>query len=80
MPSGRTHDLTKSEKKSIKAIAFALDRFEPFTALLVSEPVLRKLVEKDLAQAGPSCRPAVAPLGYRLTESGWSVAEEIWTH
>ncbi len=30
-------------------------------------------------EAGPSCRPAVAPKGYRLTAEGWQVAYANWS-
>jgi hypothetical protein len=72
--------LLKDERRALKAIAFALDQFEPFMLRLIPPNVLDRLVAKDLAERGPSFRPAVAPVGYRLSASGWALVRKIWTH
>jgi hypothetical protein len=74
-----SQQLLKDEKRALKAVAFALDKFEPFTLRLIPENVLHRLVAKDLAERGPSFRPSVAPVGYRLSAAGWELVRKIWT-
>ncbi len=64
---------------SLRSIAFAQGAFEPFPAAIIPEPVLEVLVEVGMVEAGPSCRPAVALTGYRLTAEGWQVACANWS-
>ena len=64
---------------SIRTVAFAEHRFEPFPRTVVGEARLRRLVESGLVETGRSCRPAVGPVGYRLTGKGWQIARERWT-
>jgi len=71
--------LTDDEVCSIRKLAFAEERFEPFAKALIDQPTLDSLVGAGLAECGASCRPAVGPIGYRLTETGWRVAREFWT-
>jgi hypothetical protein len=65
--------------RSLRALAFALDKFEPFVAFAVPARVLQHLVEEDLAEVGPSARPAVGSIGYRLTGRGWETVRKVWT-
>lgn len=71
--------LTDDEVCSIRKLAFAEERFEPFARALIDQPTLDSLVGAGLAECGASCRPAVGPVGYRLTETGWRAAREFWT-
>jgi hypothetical protein len=64
---------------SLRSVAFAQGAFEPFPAAIIPERVLEALVEVGMVEAGPSCRPAVAPRGYRLTAEGWQVACANWS-
>ena len=64
---------------SVRKVAFALDKFEPFPRSLIPESTLDRLVDSGLVEAGRSCRPAVASEGYRLTDKGWQVASAYWT-
>jgi hypothetical protein len=65
--------------RAIKKLAFSLDAFEPFPAAIIPASKLDQLIEENLVEAGPSCRPNVGPTGYRLTENGWRVARDRWT-
>jgi len=40
--------------------------------------LLARLTAAGMVEAGPSCRPAVAAHGYRLTPRGWRVAFAHW--
>ena len=71
--------LTEEDVLSIRKLAFAEDRFEPFPSSLITPSVLDGLVRDGLAECGQSCRPAVGEIGYRLTEKGWRVARDFWT-
>jgi len=64
---------------SVRSIAFAQRSFEPYPAAIIPQPVLNALVEVGIVEAGPSCRPAVSPTGYRLTDEGWQVACANWS-
>lgn len=64
---------------AIRSMAVAGRDFEPFPGVLFSQATLSQLVRAELAEAGPSCRPAVAPVGYRLTAEGWRMAKENWS-
>lgn len=64
---------------SLRSIAFAQGAFEPFPVAIIPEPVLEALVEVGMVETGPSCRPAVAPRGCRLTAEGWQVACAHWS-
>ena len=70
--------LTPEDVQSLKRVAFAVDRFEPFPGCMIAPATLSRLTEVGMIESGPSCRPAVAPTGYRLTDSGWRVARERW--
>ena len=72
------HNVKKCER-AIRKLAFSLDAFEPFPAIIIPASTLDQLMEEKLVEAGPSCRPTVAPTGYRLTEDGWRVARSRWT-
>ena len=71
--------LTEDEVYSVRRLAFAEDRFEPFPTSVISPTTLDLLVEAGLAEHGRSCRPAVGAIGYRLTDEGWRVARRFWT-
>lgn len=71
--------LTDEDVFSIRKLAFAGDRFEPFPSSLIAPSILDGLVRIGLAERGSSCRPAVGEIGYRLTEEGWRVARDFWT-
>ena len=70
--------LTHEEVQSLKRLAFAVDRFEPFPGCMIAPATLNGLAEAGMVEFGPSCRPAVSSTGYRLTDSGWRVARERW--
>ena len=70
--------LSRDKLVSVRSIAFAQRSFEPFPAAIIPRQVLDSLVDAGIAEAGPSCRPAVAPTGYRLTHEGWQVACANW--
>jgi len=71
--------LTEDEVYSVRRLAFAEDRFEPFPISVISQTTLDLLVGAGLAEHGRSCRPAVGTVGYRLTDEGWRVARRFWT-
>jgi hypothetical protein len=71
--------LTSLDVRAIKKLAFALDQFEPFPSLIIPSPTLCHLVEVGAVESGPSYRPAVGEVGYRLTNAGWDVAVANWT-
>ncbi|QAY75878.1 hypothetical protein [Sphingosinicella sp. BN140058] len=71
--------LSPAEKRSLRTIAFALDRYEPFVAHSVPERTLRHLLDEGLASEGPSSRPAVGEKGYKLTDRGWDTVRQVWT-
>jgi hypothetical protein len=64
---------------SVRKVAFALDKFEPFPRTVIPESTLYRLLDSGLVEAGRSCRPAVGSEGYRLTDKGWQVASAHWT-
>ena len=72
-------DLDDRLLSSIRKVAFAEHRFEPFPRTVVGESTLHRLVEAGLVETGRSCRPAVGTVGYRLTGKGWQIARERWT-
>lgn len=71
--------LTHEDVKSLKRIAFAVDKFEPYPGSLIAPDALARLAAAGMIEAGPSCRPAVAPTGYRLTDRGWRIADRRWS-
>ena len=64
---------------AIRTVAVSGDAFEPFAQAVIPAPILGRLVELGLVEAGPSCRPAVAASGYRLTREGRDLAYRMWT-
>ncbi|MDT9599323.1 hypothetical protein [Sphingosinicella rhizophila] len=70
------HALTKAERVALRRLVLALDDFEPYGARIVAEDALSSLVRKGLAEAGPSNRPAVGAVGYRLTGQGRRIARQ----
>lgn len=63
--------LTAGEIHALNASAFAADQFEPFVGRMIDGRVLKRVVASGLVEVGPSCRPAVGNVGYRLTSEGW---------
>ena len=68
--SGRAR-LSAGEIHALNASAFAADEFEPFVGRMIDGRVVNKVVASGLVEQGPSCRPAVGQIGYRLTSAGW---------
>jgi hypothetical protein len=64
-------ELTPIESRALTAAACAAEAFEPFVAWLIDKKVLDRLIERGFLEAGPSCRPSVGSVGYRLTVKGW---------
>ena len=70
--------LSEDERLFARRLVAALG-FEPYPLFFDgAEIVLHKLVAKGLAEAGPSLRPAVAAIGYRLSEKGWALVSANW--
>jgi hypothetical protein len=67
----RRNPLSADEVHALNASAFAADEFEPFVGRIIDSGTLRKVIRDGLVEAGPSCRPAVGMVGYRLTAEGW---------
>ena len=63
--------LTDAELHALNASAVAAEDFEPFVGRIIDTDVLDRVIEKGLVEAGPSCRPTVGKIGYRLTADGW---------
>ena len=72
------NELSEEEVRSIKALAFAMGKFEPFPGSVIEHETLDRLIDAGLAEKGLSCRPAVGLHGYRLTNRGWRIANERW--
>lgn len=70
--------LSPEDVQSLKRVAFAADRFEPYPGCMVAPAALDRLADAGMVERGPSCRPAVASTGYRLTARGWRVTHERW--
>lgn len=70
--------LTDEDVRSVKKLALAMDKFEPYPISLIPGELLARLTAAGMVEAGPSCRPAVAAHGYRLTPRGWRVAFAHW--
>lgn len=70
--------LSPEDVQSLKRVAFAADRFEPYPGCMVATATLDRLAAAGMVESGPSCRPAVSPTGYRLTDRGWRVAQDRW--
>lgn len=68
----RVSRLTRDEVRALTASACADDGFEPFVGRIVDAEVLERVVASGLVETGPSCRPAVGQIGYRLTDKGWT--------
>ena len=71
--------LTPEDVQSLKRVAFAADRFEPYPGCMIAPAALGRLAAAGMIESGPSCRPAVAPTGYRLTDRGWRIARSRWS-
>ena len=71
-------DLPPAQGKALRTLAFALDRFEAFPALLIPEATIQALVDAGFAESGRSHRPAIAAIGHRLTDRGWEAARRVW--
>lgn len=69
--------LSRSERHALNASAFAGEDFEPFVGRMIDYPVLSGLIQKGFVEAGPSCRPSVGLIGYRLTSKGWMKFDEV---
>jgi hypothetical protein len=67
----RRRKLTDDEIHALNASAFAADEFEPFVGRIIQPEILDAVVRNGLVEAGPSNRPAVGEVGYRLTSDGW---------
>ena len=66
--------LTEEERVLARRLIVAANGFEPYPAFFEgANRVLKRLVAKGVAEAGPSNRPAVAAVGYRLTDKGWNI-------
>ena len=72
------HHPTEEELRSVKKLAFALNRFEPYPRTILSDAELSRLMHAGLVESGPSCRPHVDATGYRLTQRGWRFTEAHW--
>ena len=66
------------ELAALKKLAFATDEFEPFADQVISATTLGRLIDLGFAESGPSFRPAVGDVGYRLTASGWEIVRHHW--
>lgn len=64
--------MRKEEALALTASACAGADFEPFVGCMVAPKVLERVVAEGLVETGPSCRPAVGRIGYRLTLKGWT--------
>ena len=69
--SHRKTPLRADAVHALNASAFAADQFEPFVGRMIGGATLRQVISDGLVEAGPSCRPAVGTVGYRLTPEGW---------
>lgn len=68
--------LTELDKRAIRSLTIALSNFEPLAKFPRLGPLsVHGLIEKGLAEEGPSCRPRAGALGYRLTNKGWLANE-----
>jgi len=70
--------LTDEDVRSVKKLALAMDKFEPYPIALMPGEILARLTAAGMVETGPSCRPAVATRGYRLSPRGWRVAFAYW--
>jgi hypothetical protein len=64
--------LSRSEVHALNASACAGRDFEPFVGRIIEPDILERVVSSGLVETGPSCRPAVGRVGYRLTDAGWT--------
>jgi hypothetical protein len=69
--SDRRTNLSADEIHAVNASAFAGEEFEPFVGRMVETSTLYRVIDSGLVESGPSCRPAVGEIGYRLTAQGW---------
>ena len=79
-PSERRVRLNKSEVHALNASACAGTDFEPFVGRIIEPEILERVVAHGLVEKGPSCRPAVGRVGYRLTEQGWVKFNRVGAH
>lgn len=70
-------DLTPADVKAVNAAACARDEFEPLLLWLIEPRVLDRMVASGVVEVGPSCRPAIAPIGYRLSDQGWKLLKAM---
>ena len=71
--------LSGAELHALNASAFAGEKFEPFVGRMIPFSVLSRVIQRGLVEAGPSCKPAVGLIGYRLTPEGWIKFNELRT-
>lgn len=70
--------LTSQQKALIRGLSFGLSDFEPFGAFFAPRRgLLDALIEAGLVETGPSNRPAVSSIGYRLSKEGWALHQRL---
>jgi hypothetical protein len=79
-PVAATLPITQAERDAVRRMAFATDGFEPYPQFIIGGSVLQSLIEKGLVERGESDRPAVAAIGFRLTEIGRTILLRVWPH
>jgi hypothetical protein len=71
-------DLSPMLVRALRIVTVAGEEFEPFCAHLIDTRHLRRLIAMGLVEQGTSKRPAVGPIGYRLSAQGWAVIDLVW--
>lgn len=77
MRNVETPRMTEVEEVSLLRMTFATDEFEPFPKFIIDPSSLQSLIDKGLVERGVSNRPAVDPVGFRLTEMGRAVLLQV---
>ena len=70
--------LTPALARALRTVAVAGDLFEPFVATMLPRQHLAELSAREFIEGGESSRPAVGPVGYRLSPLGWQVVALVW--
>ena len=80
LPGAVALPITQAERNAVRRMAFATEGFEPYPQFIIDGSVLQSLIDKGVVERGASDRPAVAAVGFRLTEIGRTILLQVWPH
>ena len=78
LPDAGVPAISSAEQDAVRKMAFATEGFEPYPKLVIEQSTLNSLIAKGVVECGESNRPAVGSEGFRLTEVGRNILEQVW--